>query len=468
MTYADWIAILPLLALAAGAVAVVAVLAIRRHYGVVCILGGLSLVASLILIWPAASVAPRQVSVLLRIDGYALFYTGLLVAAALCALVLSAHYFRGLPRSEEFYVLLILSTLGAGVLVSSNNLVSFFIGLELLSIPLYALISYVKTRDDSIEAGLKYLILAGASSALLLAGMALIYAQCGSLAWNAILDVPRPFSPWMLAGLGLILTALAFKLALPPLHMWTADVYQGAALPATAYIATVSKGAILVLTMRYLTPLIDESGVRVAISTLAVLAMSVGNLLALRQKNLKRMLAYSSIAHMGYLLVAVQAGGAAALTAVAFYLVVYIASMLCAFGVLMAMGTPLDEPQDIRNIRNLWASAPWLAGAMIIAMLSLAGLPITGGFFGKFYIVLAGAQAKLWWLLIVLVANSVVGLYYYLRVIAAVLAPSQPNPSLHRAPHAISAVVLALLTLLLVWLGAVPGSLGQFLAAVLR
>jgi NADH-quinone oxidoreductase subunit N len=468
MTLNELTALLPMLALAGGAVVVLAALAIRRSYNVTCLLAGLSLVAALVLIRPAWSAGLGQVSALLYIDSYALFYIGLLIASALVVLGLAVRYLRHVPQAEEFYVLLILSTLGACVLVASDNLVSFFIGLELLSIPLYVLLAYVKTREESMEAGLKYLILAGSSSALLLAGMALIYAQCGSLAWSVILTATHAGWPWMSAGLGLILTALAFKLALPPLHMWIADVYQGSVLPATAYIATVSKAAIVVLMVRYLTPMLDEYGVRVALTVLAILAMTVGNLLALRQENLKRLLAYSSIAHMGYLMVAVLAGTVSAQIAVGFYLVVYIVAMLTAFGVLMILGGPADETQDIRGIEGLAIARPMLAGVMIVAMLSLAGIPITGGFFGKFYIVLAGAQAKAWPLLIVLIANSVVGLFYYLRVIAAMLSAHQPAIQSHRTTHQASTAILGLLTILLICLGAFPGVLSEFLAIVLR
>jgi hypothetical protein len=209
MNWADITAIAPLLALAAGAVVVLAAIAIRRHYGVVCLLTGLALATALALIGPAGSAGPRQVSALLYVDGSALFYIGLLIAAALATVALTVRYFRGFPQAEEFHVLLLLATLGAAVLVAGNNMVSFFLGLELLSIPLYVLIAYVNTRADSIEAGLKYLILAGASSALLLAGMALIYAECGSLGWTAVVAAARPCAPWMSAGLGLILTGLA-------------------------------------------------------------------------------------------------------------------------------------------------------------------------------------------------------------------------------------------------------------------
>ncbi|MGA2266705.1 MAG: NADH-quinone oxidoreductase subunit N [Phycisphaerae bacterium] len=470
MTPQDFIALGPLLAVALGAIAALLSIGVRRRPRAAFAICGLGLAAGLAAIVPAWRVAPRAVTGLLVVDGYALFFTGLVLAAAMAVLVLSAGYLRGRgEHAEEYCVLLMLATLGACVLTASTHFASFFLGLELLSVPLYALMAYGRTQRPNIEAALKYLILAGVSSAMLLMGMALVYADLGSLSFAHIFaDVAQSTEPmpWFLAGAALILTAVAFKLALAPLHFWAPDVYQGAPAPVTAYVATVSKGAVLALALRYFGPLLAAGEpARVPLAFLAVASMFVGNLIALRQENVKRLLAYSSIAHMGYLLVALLAAPNA-VTAVAFYLAAYFATMLIALGVLVVLSRPGAEAQTLDDVRGLAWRRPWLAAAMTAALLSLAGMPLTAGFFGKFYVLLAGSGAGLWGLVIVMVINSALGLYYYLRVVAALFASAeQPVPAaapLVPLPWA-GAVVLAALVGVLVWLGTYPAPLIQMI-----
>src|SRR5262249_9213565 len=264
----------------------------------------------------AATVVPHQVASLLVLDLYSLFYLALLLLPSLVVTVLAYGYLVGRQRPcEAFYLLLVLATLGALVLVMSTHFISLFLGLELLSVALYALFAYLRTDVRRLEAAIKYLLLAAASSAFLLFGMALIYAELGTMefariaVWHTAGGTVR--SIVVLTGLALTLIGLGFKLAVVPFHMWTPDVYEGAPAPVTAFVATVSKGAVVALLLRYLvhTGASTYRPVLLVLSLIAIASMCVGNILALWQDNVKRLLAYSSIAHLGYVLVALVAGG---------------------------------------------------------------------------------------------------------------------------------------------------------------
>ena len=290
---------------------------------------------------------------------------------------------------EELYVLLLVATLGSMVLVASSHFVSFFLGLEILSVALYALCAYLHTRSRSLEAGIKYLILAGSSSAFLLFGMALIYAQLGTmdLFRLATLLPDAQNSLLVLGGLAFIVTGIGFKLGVVPFHLWAPDVYEGAPAPVTAFLATVSKGAIFALLLRYF----YSSGAQqfrpvfVLFAIIAIASMLIGNLLALFQNNIKRILAYSSIAHMGYLLVAFEASGSAASEAIAFYLVAYFITTIGAFGVVTVLSAGERDADTLEDYAGLFWRRPMLASIFTLMLLSLAGIPVTAGFFAKFY-----------------------------------------------------------------------------------
>jgi NADH-quinone oxidoreductase subunit N len=255
MAGADLVAILPFLLLAAAIVVVMLAIAIRRHHDLTFGLALIGTLLSCISLWPASEAAPRRVTLLFIIDGYALFYIGLILATAISVLLFSHGYLktrRGLQ--EEFYLLLLLATLGAISLVASCHFASFFVALETLSIALLALIAYPRSRARPVEASLKYLILAGTSSAILLFGMALIYARLGTMEFSLIGDRLRTIAEasdiYWLTGLAMIVAGIGFKLSLVPFHMWAPDVYEGAPAPVTAFIATVSKGAVFALLLR--------------------------------------------------------------------------------------------------------------------------------------------------------------------------------------------------------------------------
>jgi len=426
-------------------------------------------------LWPAASLSPIQVTPLLAIDGYALFYMGLIIAATFVTVVFAYSYLeKQAGYAEELYVLVLTAALGSCVLAASNHFISFFLGLEILSVALYAMSAYLCTRKISLEAGIKYLVLAASSAAFLLFGMALIYAQLGTMQFGqiaAMLIGGVSYEKTLIyPGLALMVTGIGFKLAVVPFHMWTPDVYEGAPAPVTAFVATVSKGAMVALLLRYFyeTSAYRLHQVFVVFSIIAIASMIVGNLLALLQNNVKRILAYSSIAHLGYVLVAFLAGGAMAAEAVTFYMVAYFVTTLGAFGVVSVLSTGERDADSLDDYEALFWRRPVLAGIFTLMLLSLAGIPLTAGFVGKFFLVAAGTSSELWMLIFVLVVTSVIGLFYYLRILVAMYrSPAEAGEAAAEVPSLSlsGSYALAVLAVLLVWIGVYPG---PFLDAIHR
>jgi NADH-quinone oxidoreductase subunit N len=469
MTFDDLIALSPLIAIAAVSVALMLVIAFYRNARValVCALIGIALAFAMLPV--AASRAPRQIAPLLVLDQYALFYLGLLFIASFAVALLAHGYLDKLGgQLEEFYLVLLLATAGGAALVMSAHFASFFLGLEILSVSLYVLIAYPRRSPRGVEAGIKYLILAAASAAFLLFGMALIYAELGTMEFGRMAsgmaggDVRREL---LLIGQVMILVGVGFKLAVAPFHIWAPDVYEGAPAPATAFIATVSKGAVFALLVRYFANLGDEvvQPFLPALAAIAIASMFVGNLLALAQTNVKRILAYSSIAHLGYLLVAFLAGGSLGATAVAFYLVAYFVTNLIAFGVVTVL-SGRREADELEDYRGLFWRRPWLATIFLTALLSLGGIPLTAGFMGKFFVLMAGVGSALWLMAIILVVNTMISFYYYLRVAFMMFRDAPEREAATVAAPSLSfmgGAALAVLTLLLVWIGVYPGPLVQ-------
>ena len=454
----DLAALLPLEVVGLTAFVVLLAIAFRRNHGAAAALtlAGLAIAFARVIL--AAGAAPREIGTLLVVDSYALTYQGLLLLASAAVTLLAYGYFRSTGEErEEFYVLLLISTFGGMVLTESAHFASLFLGLEILSVPLYALIAYNRLGENGVEAGLKYLVLAGSSAAFMLFGIALIYAETGVLQFALLASAPAPAGSLLsLAGFALVVVGFGFKLAVVPFHLWTPDVYQGAPAPATALIATVSKGAMFAVLFR----LFHQAGAMSPQLTLifvlvALASMIAGNVLALRQTNVKRILAYSSISHLGYVLVAFLAGGALGAAAATFYFVAYFAMTLVAFGVVSALSTAEHEAETIDEYRGLAWRRPWLAAALTGALLSLAGIPLTAGFVGKFLLVTAGVGSAEWLLVVTLVVTSAIGLVYYLRVVTALFAPAEaaPVPPLLAWP---TGVTIAVLALVILWLGLYP------------
>ncbi len=470
MTLANLVDLLPFVILGAAAVVVLLVIAFHRSHAVTLVLTLVALMLAFGSLFASAGTA--QVTALVIVDDYARFFIGLILAACVAVAILSYGYLQErATNAEEFYILLLLATLGSAVLIASSHFASFFLGLEILSISLYALIAYIRTSERGVEAGIKYLVLAAASAAFLLFGMALVYAETGTMELARLAALPAITNSAgnlvLLTGLAMMIVGIGFKLAVVPFHLWTPDVYEGAPAPTTAFVATVSKGAMFALLLRYFTRINLQTyhSLVVAFVLIALASMIGGNVLALLQTNVKRILAYSSIAHLGYLLVAFLASGPLAAAAVAFYLVSYFITTLGAFGVVTVLSRADRDADRIEDYRGLFYRRPWLAGVFTAMLFSLAGIPLTSGFVGKFYLVMAGASAALWLLVIVLVLTSALGLFYYLRIIVALYsAPAEPMPAARPLSLA-GGVVLAGLTLLLVWLGLYPAPIIQLIQA---
>jgi len=438
------IALLPLLVTSLTAVVVMLAIAAKRNHALTFILSVIGLNLALLSLIPTLEVAPLEVTPLLLIDKFACYYMALVLAASLACITLIHAYLggasgKGYPGNrEELYLLVLLSAAGGLVLVSAQHLAGLFIGLELLSVPTYGMIAYAFFNKRSLEAGIKYMVLSAAGSAFLLFGMALLYAESGNLAFADIgVSLARESSQLVQIGIGMMLIGLAFKLSLVPFHLWTPDVYEGAPAPVAAFLATASKVAVFAVLLRLyqISPAMSGGWLNELLTLIAIASILFGNLLALLQNNLKRLLGYSSIAHFGYLLVALIASKGLAVEAVGVYLATYVLTSLGAFGVITLMSTPYSgrDADALYEYRGLFWRRPYLTAVLTVMMLSLAGIPLTAGFIGKFYVIAAGVEAQLWWLLGAMVLGSAIGVFYYLRVMVT-LFMREPNLHRHDAP----------------------------------
>jgi NADH-quinone oxidoreductase subunit N len=471
MNATDTLALLPLLLISGTSVVVMLGIAARRGHALTAGLTIAGLAVSFVSIFVAAPAVPRHVGSLLLVDSYALFYVGLIIASAAVVAVLSYQYLeRHNGHREELYLLLLLATLGCAVLVMSVHFVSFLLGLEILSVSLYAMVAYFRDRKQALEAGIKYLILASASAAFLLLGMALIYAGTGTMAFSRLRELSTDSSVLglLLPGIALTVTGIGFKLGVVPFHLWTPDVYEGAPAPVTAFVATASKSAIVALLLRYLPSGAPQyRPIFWIFCTISIASMCAGNILALRQTDVKRVLAYSSIAHFGYVLVAFLSGGALASSAVSFYLVAYTATLLIAFGIVTVLSGAEGDAADLEDYRGLFWRRPVIATIFTIALLSLAGIPATMGFLGKFYVLAAGAASAAWPLMFVLAVTSVAGLFYYLRIVVTLYSASPERPSPIPTLARGGAFILGSLTILMLWAGLDPAPLRDLIRTMI-
>lgn len=469
----DFFALTPLVLLAGSSVLIMLLIAIKLSHRVIQLSSLLLFTIAFFSLFYIQKSLPYHIEPLLVIDGFSVFIIGLIIFSGLVVNILSYIYFEEKEESpKEYYVLLFLCTLGACVLAVSKHFISLFLGLEILTVGLYALIAYLRVRHHNIEAGIKYLVLAAFSSAFLLFGMALIYLQTGSMEFSMIarsLASSPSLSPLFLTGLGMMLVGVGFKLAVVPFHMWTADVYEGAPAPVTAFIATASKGGVFAVLFRFFI-MIDGFRFKVVMLILiciAIASMIMGNLLAVQQKNVKRILAYSSIAHLGYLLVAFIPGSVMSIKAVSFYLIAYFITTLTAFGIVTILSNKETDAENIESYRALFWQNPVLACVFSSALLSLAGIPLTVGFVGKFYILAAGLQGGFWITALILVISSVIGLYYYLRIITTMFAGQKSIlPKEEKANpvfYMVSIITLSVLSLLIIWLGVYPSGMMGFM-----
>jgi NADH-quinone oxidoreductase subunit N len=426
----DYKSLSPLMAVVGGSIVVLMIGLLRAPFArrtLVPVLTAVSLLAGIgltIWVWEPGDSEPI-IEGALAVDTLSLAVSTLIFVAGLAAVVLSLRSVAVREAAHgEYFSLLLASIAGMVVLAEAENLITLFVGIELLSIPLYVLCATELRRRTSLEAGLKYLVIGSVGSATLLYGLALVYGATGATDFaaisGAIADDVGLSDPLLLTGVALAATGLAFKASVAPFHQWTPDVYQGAPTPITTFMAVATKAAAFAVFLRFF-----DHGLGLvqlewgpALAALATVTIVVGNVGAIAQRSLKRLLAWSSVAQAGYLLAGVVVGSRLGLKATVFYLAVYLLMNVAAFAVVIARERVSEHGDDIAALANLGPAQPWLAWPMTIAMLSLAGFPATAGFIGKFYLIDAAVAGEYTWLGIVIVVGSVVSLVYYLRVIA--------------------------------------------------
>jgi len=363
-------------------------------------------------------------------DSFALFFDIIFASLGILTVAISHSYLvkRGM-RESEFHILILASVIGMMVLAAATSLVTVFLGLELLSIALYIVCSFARDESSSQEAGAKYLLVGGFASAFVLYGMALVYGASGTTLIPKIATVlgsSAAGNPLLILGIVLMGVGFAFKVSAAPFHMWTPDVYQGAPIPVTAFMSVGTKAAAFAMIVR-----VFEGGLphlapewQTLLAFVAATSMIVGNLMAIVQTSLKRLLAYSGIAQAGYILIGVIAGGQTGLEAVLYYLFVYMFMNFGAFAVLTLLAGPDGDRDSFADLEGL-ARRNWLLGlGMTVFMLSLAGFPPSVGFFGKLFLFTAGVGAGYTWLVVLAVLMSVVSVFYYVRVLIPIWSPS--------------------------------------------
>jgi NADH-quinone oxidoreductase subunit N len=394
----------------------------RSFLGYTAVVGALAALASLY--WGIGTEASAFGN-MVRIDSLSFFFKVMMAIICLLTVLVSLGYAKreGIGFGE-YYVLVLFATVGMMLMASAVNLLIIFLGLEVMSISIYILAGIMRDDTRSVEAAFKYFLLGAFASAFLLYGIALVYAATGTLDLAGISRVLVERSwisglPILIIGAALLLVGFGFKIALVPFHMWTPDVYEGAPTSITAFMATGVKAAgfaafvrVFFSALPVLQPYLKE-----IMWILAVATMTVGNIIALSQSNIKRMLAYSSIAHAGYILVAFTAGNELGIASILFYLLAYVFMNIGAFGVVILLGKKGKENTLISDYAGIGYHHPLLAIAMAIFMFSLAGIPPTAGFMAKFYVFSAAVKANYYWLAIIGVLNSAVAAYYYLRVL---------------------------------------------------
>lgn len=460
MTAADLAALSPILILALGSAVLLLAGAWFPRTPLLWMGTGLALAAAATAAFHNPPVA--EIAGLYGAGPYARFFTVLWGLTAAITLLFSLHY--GKERDfagGEYTALVLFGAAGMSLLSSAVSLVGFFLGLEAFTLVLYILIAFDRNAPQGAEAGVKYLVLGAVATGFLSFGVALIYTATGTFhlpeAMTALSEGSR-MRPLGLLGWGMLLVAVGFKVSLVPFHLWTPDVYQGAPAPVSGLLSTGSKGAVFAALVTVTASMGGDGSLSPLLAALAAATMLVGTFCALRQDNLKRLLAYSSVVHMGYVLVALVAGSTAGNAAVVFYLAAYAAVNLGAFGVIASFSWPDTEPQRIDDLRGLGYRHPLRCGALAVFLFSLAGVPPTAGFIGKFGVFLAAVESGYILLALLGALASLVSLYYYLRVVVAMYMSSEAAPSLPLGTP-VERATLAVCVAATLGFGIVPGPL---------
>jgi NADH-quinone oxidoreductase subunit N len=419
----NWAIALPEIVLAIVAMAILIFGVLRREDTFVLSsmfgLGGM-LLAALLVVTGAQGVGYHGQFVS---DAFSSFAKVLILAGAALALILSLDYNRKNHIARfEYPVLMLLSVTGMMVMVSASNMMTLYLGLELQSLALYVLAAFARDDLRSSEAGLKYFVLGALASGLLLYGISLVYGFSGTMDFaglSQVLSRPESASPGLIVGIVFVLVGLAFKIAAVPFHMWTPDVYEGAPTPVTAFFSTAPKVAAFALLLRVMATPFGHQLIawQQLIVLMSIASMLLGSLAAIGQRSIKRLMAYSSIGHMGYALIGLAVGTSAGVRGVLVYLIVYVIMSAGTFACIIAMQRRGRALEQITDLSGLARTDPGLALAMAVFMFSMAGIPPLSGFFGKLYVFLAAVQGGMWALAIIGVLTSVIGAYYYLRVV---------------------------------------------------
>jgi NADH-quinone oxidoreductase subunit N len=426
----DYKGLSPLFAVVGGSMLVLLVGLFRGRF-VQQVLAPLVAIASLgiaigltLWIWEPGEREPI-VSGVLSIDALALGLSLIFYISGIVTVILAMRgYTLRAIGGGDLYALVLGSVAGMVVLAAAENLIVLFVGIELLSIPLYVLCAARIKHEKSLEAGLKYLVIGSVGSATLLYGLALIYGATGTTQLAGIADAigtkVELGDPLLLTGIALSMVGLAFKASVAPFHTWTPDVYQGAPTPITAFMAVATKAAAFAIILRFFDKALlpTHTDWAPALAALATLTIVVGNVGAIASSSVKRMLGWSGVAQAGYMLAGVVVGTQLGIEAVAFYLAVYLFMNMAAFAVIVARERVSEDGDDIRSFEGLGRAQPWLAWPMTIAMLALAGFPATAGFIGKFFLIRATVEGDYTWLGIMIVIGSMISLVYYLRLVA--------------------------------------------------
>jgi len=436
----------------------------KRALGWISVIGGVSALASLYFVWEYRGIAYGG---LIRADEFSIFVHAIVLIVAILATLGSMQYLDNERiQRGEFYALLLFAAAGMGVLAGAGELITAFLGLEMSSISSYILAGFRKSELKSNEASLKYFILGSFATAFFLYGIAMVYGATGTTVLSGVQEALAASGPSSLLALGLALmfVGLAFKVLAAPFQIYGPDVYEGAPTPVTAVLASAPKAATFALMLRIFYTAFASAGHLWfwAVWIAAVLSMCIGNLAALTQTNVKRMLAYSSIAHAGYILVAFAASTEVGIAAVLFYLAAYALMKLGAFLVVAQLGGPGEKRLEIKDFAGLGTQQPALAACFSLFLLSLLGLPATGGFLGKFYAFQAALDSRITWLVVIAALNSVVGAYYYLRVIVAMYFwdPQKEFPAIAVTPAIAIALVIAAVGT--IYLGVFPSRVMHF------
>ena len=414
------------------------------------VLGWMTIVGAAIALWVSiqmhqAGTVGTQFNEMFKVDNFSLFFNIVFLVSTILVVLISMSYLdRGDRKQGPYYLLILLATLGMMLMAAGNELIIVFLGLELMSLSLYVLAGYFRENPASSEAGMKYLLLGAFASAFFLYGIALIYGGAGTTNIPAIAEkiTAESSSPLLLAGMFLLVVGFGFKVAIVPFHQWAPDVYEGAPTTIAAFISAGPKAAgfaaFLRIFMEALPNLQGEwSGVLIL---LAMLTMTVGNVIAIAQTNIKRMLAYSSIAHAGYVLIGLAAANNDGTSSAMLYLLIYCVMNIGAFGAVILAKTEDGESLMISDYAGLGTRKPLLAMFMSVMLLSLAGFPPTAGFVGKFYIFKAAIGAGHIWLVIIGAVNTAISAFYYLRVVVTMYM-REPEEELEFSPYASTLVV---------------------------